>query len=284
MRVGAFVVPDAADPAATVRQIEAADAAGLDVVGIQDHPYQPRFFDTWTLLAFAAARTRSIQLVTGVANLPLRPPAMLAKASASLELLSEGRFALGLGSGAFGEAVAAMGGPRREGREAVDALEEAVAIIRGWWRGDRPLRFAGEHYTVDGAHPGPPPSAPIPLWLGSYKPRMLALTGRLADGWLPTVPYIDLDADAQRSHRAIDEAARRAGRDPAAIERALIAPLDAAPNAWPDQLVRAHETHRFDTVLAGVPAGPEGVDVIAHLGEQASVARERAPRVTDATN
>jgi hypothetical protein len=98
------------------------------------------------------------------------------------------------------------------------------------------------------------------------------------------VPYIDLDADAQRSHRAIDEAARRAGRDPAAIERALIAPLDGAPNRWPDQLVRLHDTHRFDTVLASVPAGPAGVDVIAHLGEQASVARERAPRVRDTTN
>jgi alkanesulfonate monooxygenase SsuD/methylene tetrahydromethanopterin reductase-like flavin-dependent oxidoreductase (luciferase family) len=203
---------------------------------------------------------------------------MLAKASASLDLLSQGRFALGLGTGAFGDAVVAMGGPRRSGPEAVDALEEAMAIIRGWWRGDRPLRVDGKHYHVDGAQPGPPPSRAIPLWLGAYKPRMLALTGDVADGWLPTVPYIDLDSDAQRSHHAIDEAARRAGRDPAAIERALIAPLDGPPAAWPDQLVRLHETYRFDTVLATVPAGVEGVDVVAHLGEQASVARERTAR------
>jgi alkanesulfonate monooxygenase SsuD/methylene tetrahydromethanopterin reductase-like flavin-dependent oxidoreductase (luciferase family) len=275
MRIGAFVVPDAADPAATVRQIEAADAAGLDVVGIQDHPYQPRFLETWTLLAFAAARTHSVQLVTGVANLPLRPPAMLAKASASLQLLSEGRLALGFGTGAFGDAVAAMGGPKRSGPEAVDALEEAVAIIQGWWRGDRPLRVAGKHYQVTGAQPGPPPGRPIPLWLGAYKPRMLALTGRVADGWLPTVPYIDLDADAQRSHRAIDEAAQRAGRDPADVERALITPLDGAPPRWPDQLARLHNQHGFGTVLVSVPAGTAGVDFVRQLGAQAELAHER---------
>ncbi|WP_022927247.1 LLM class flavin-dependent oxidoreductase [Patulibacter americanus] len=277
MRVGAFIVPDAADPATTVRQIEAAEGAGLDLVGIQDHPYQPRFLETWTLLAFAAARTRSIQLVSGVANLPLRPPAMLAKAAASLELLSEGRFALGLGSGAFGDAVAAMGGPKRTAPEGVDALEEAIAIIQGWWRGDRPLTVDGTHYRVKGAHPGPPPSQKIPLWLGAYKPRMLGLTGRLADGWLPTIPYIDLAADAQRSHHAIDEAAKRAGREPGDVERALIAPLDGPPPTWPDQLVRLHETHRFGTALVTVPAGTEGLDQLARLGEQAAVARERTP-------
>src|SRR4051795_13778957 len=88
--VGVFVVPDAADPAQTLAQIEAADAGGLDLVGIQDHPYQRRFLDTWTLLSYAAARTGRIRLVPDVANLPLRPPAVLAKAAASLDLLTGG--------------------------------------------------------------------------------------------------------------------------------------------------------------------------------------------------
>src|SRR3712207_7009897 len=95
--LGIFAVPDAVDPAATVEQIVAADRSGLDLAGVQDHPYQRRFLDTWTLLSFAAARTERIQLVPDVANLPLRPPALLAKAAASLDLLSGGRAEVGLG-------------------------------------------------------------------------------------------------------------------------------------------------------------------------------------------
>ncbi|MCZ0984819.1 LLM class flavin-dependent oxidoreductase [Streptomyces diastatochromogenes] len=98
-----------------------ADRAGLDLVTVQDHPYQQAFHDTWTLMAFLAARTERVTFVPTVANLPLRPPAMLAKAAASFDLLSGGRLQLGLGAGAFWEPIAAMGGPRRGKKEAVDA-------------------------------------------------------------------------------------------------------------------------------------------------------------------
>src|SRR3954452_23049373 len=108
VRLGVFVVPSAVDPAATVEQIVAADQAGLDLVGVQDHPYQQRFFDTFTLLAYVAGRTERVRLVTDVANLPLRSPKMLAKAAVSLDLLSGGRFELGLGAGAFWDGVEAM--------------------------------------------------------------------------------------------------------------------------------------------------------------------------------
>jgi alkanesulfonate monooxygenase SsuD/methylene tetrahydromethanopterin reductase-like flavin-dependent oxidoreductase (luciferase family) len=131
-----FVVPDATDPDTTVAQIVAADEAGLDVVGVQDHPYQRRFFDTWTLLSYVAARTERVRLVPDVASVPLRPPAMLAKAAASLDVLSGGRVELGLGAGAFWDAIVAMGGPRRSPGESVDALEEAIAILRRWFAGD----------------------------------------------------------------------------------------------------------------------------------------------------
>ena len=126
MRLGVFVVPDAEDSGLTLAQIDAADELGLDVVGVQDHPYQRRFLDTWTLLPYAAARTRRVVLVPDVANLPLRNPAVLAKAAASLDVLSGGRVELGLGAGAFWDAIAAMGGPRRDGPTSVDALEEAI--------------------------------------------------------------------------------------------------------------------------------------------------------------
>jgi alkanesulfonate monooxygenase SsuD/methylene tetrahydromethanopterin reductase-like flavin-dependent oxidoreductase (luciferase family) len=153
VKLGISVVPDATDPASTLEQIVVADRSGLDLVGVQDHPYQRRFFDTWTLLSFVAARTERIQLVTDVANLPLRPPAMLAKAAASLDVLSRGRFELGLGAGAFWDAVEAMGGPRRTAKDSVDALEEAIAILRAFWAAEDTLKLDGRHYTVNGVKP-----------------------------------------------------------------------------------------------------------------------------------
>src|SRR5215207_7020298 len=96
--VGIFVVPDAQDPARTVEQALAADRVGLDFVAVQDHPYQRRFFDTWTYLSYVAGRTRGVRLLPDVTSLPLRPPALLAKSAASLDVLSGGRVELGLGA------------------------------------------------------------------------------------------------------------------------------------------------------------------------------------------
>src|SRR5690348_944184 len=139
---GCFLPPDARQARAVVELARFADRLGLDLVGVQDHPYQPRFLDTWTLLSVLAARTERIRLVPDVINLPLRPPAVLARAAASLDLLSGGRVELGLGSGAFAKAVGSMGGPRREAGEATEALEEAITRSeerrvgkewRSWW-------------------------------------------------------------------------------------------------------------------------------------------------------
>ena len=130
---GYFLIPNAADPLLDIaREIE---ARGLDWIGIQDHPYQRRFVDTWTLLGAVAAVTTRVGFFPDVANLPLRPPAMMAKAAASLDVLSGGRFELGLGAGNFWDAIEAYGGPRREPRDALAALEEAILLIRLLWSG-----------------------------------------------------------------------------------------------------------------------------------------------------
>ncbi|MDQ0595993.1 alkanesulfonate monooxygenase SsuD/methylene tetrahydromethanopterin reductase-like flavin-dependent oxidoreductase (luciferase family) [Streptomyces canus] len=194
------------------------DELGLDLLTIQDHPYQESFDDTWTLLSFLAARTRNVTLVPTVASLPLRPPAVLAKSAATLDRLSGGRVRLGLGAGAFWEAIEAMGGARREPREAVDALDEAIDVIRAMWSGQRSVRVRGEHYSLAGVRPGPAPGPGMGLWLGSYGPRMLALTGARADGWLPSHAYLGLDALPVAVGR-IDDAATAAGRDPSAIRK-----------------------------------------------------------------
>src|SRR5437588_11383763 len=154
VKLGIFTVPDATDPASTIDQIVAADRSGLDIVGVQDHPYQRRFFDTWTLLAYAAGVTERVRFVPDVLNLALRLPTMIAKSVASHDLLSGGRIELGLGAGAFWDAIEAMGGPNLSAKESVDALEEAVEILRSCFSGERSVRFEGQHYRVAGAHQG----------------------------------------------------------------------------------------------------------------------------------
>jgi alkanesulfonate monooxygenase SsuD/methylene tetrahydromethanopterin reductase-like flavin-dependent oxidoreductase (luciferase family) len=217
---GLFLIPDAASYPDLLRQVEAAERGGLDLIGIQDHPYQRRFLDAFALIGDLLARTERLRFFPDVANLPLRPPAMIAKAAASLDVMSGGRFELGLGAGAFWDAIVAMGGPARSPRESVDALEEAIGIIRRAWSGERSVTFEGEHYAVRGFHPGPPPAHPIGIWLGAYKPRMLALTGRLADGWVPSLGNSSPAALAEMQRR-VDEAAGAVGRDPRAIRRVL---------------------------------------------------------------
>src|SRR5205809_301471 len=96
VRFGVFVIPEATER--PLQQALIADELGFDVIGVQDHPYQRRFFDTWTLLTAIAMRTERITVFPDVANLPLRPPAMLAKAAATLDILSGGRLELGLGA------------------------------------------------------------------------------------------------------------------------------------------------------------------------------------------
>jgi alkanesulfonate monooxygenase SsuD/methylene tetrahydromethanopterin reductase-like flavin-dependent oxidoreductase (luciferase family) len=220
LEFGISLVPNAADLAGIRAAVSAADAAGLDLVGIQDHPYQRRFLDTFALIGDLLARTERPRFFPDVASLPLRHPAMLAKQAASLDVLSGGRFELGLGAGSFWDAIAAMGGPRRAPGEAVGALEEAIGIIRKALGMETSVRLRGEHYTVDGYRPGPEPAHQMEIWVGAYGLRMLRLIGRLADGWVPSYGNTTLDRIAS-GQREIDDAASAAGRDPAAIRRLL---------------------------------------------------------------
>jgi len=218
---GISVVPLAATHRDIVAQVLAAERGGLDLVGIQDHPYQRRFLDTFALIADLLARTTSIRFFPDVANLPMRGPTMIAKAAASLDVMGDGRFELGLGAGSFWDAVAGMGGPRRTHREAADALEEAIPIIRGALDVGPERRVVsgpGPHYAVPGYPPGPAPAHRVEIWIGAYQPRGMRLIGRLADGWVPSVGRISLDALRTSSAR-IDEAALSAGRQPSEIRR-----------------------------------------------------------------
>jgi len=243
------------------------------LIGVQDHPYQSRFVDTWTLLTAMAMRTKRIHVFPDVANLPLRPPAILAKAAATLDLLTGGRVELGLGAGGSFEAIKAIGGPMRTRGESVDALEEAIHLIRLMWSGDRGVRFEGKHYQLAGVHTGPPPAHPVGIWLGAYKPRMLSLVGRAADGWVPSLGYMQ-PAGLLDGNRRIDEAAAAAGRDPRAIRRVLNAGADVPVELFTSLTVE----QGMDTYVIGGLEDPDALrwfasDVIPAVRD--AVARAR---------
>ena len=239
---GIFVLPDATDRLRPIDVAVRAEELGFELIGTQDHPYQWRFYDAWTLLTAIAMRTQRIRVFPDVVNLPLRPPAVLAKAAASLDLLSGGRVELGLGAGSISDAIKSIGGPVRTAGDSVSALEEAIQVIRLMWSGQRGARFDGRFYQLAGVNTGPVPLHPIGIWLGAYKPRMLGIVGRLADGWIPSLGYLK-PADMAEANARVDDAAAKAGRDPSSIRRVLNVGHDL--NA--EQFAELAIEHGFDT-------------------------------------
>jgi len=272
VRFGVFVTPEATERPLKLAAI--ADELGFDVAGVQDHPYQRRFYDTWTLLTAMAMRTERITVFPDVANVPLRPPAMLAKAAATLDILSGGRLELGLGAGGFWDGIKAYNGPARTPAESVSALEEAIQVIRLLWSGEHGIRFEGKFYQLTGAHSGPVPAHPVGIWLGAYRPRMLSLVGRLGDGWVPSYGYLK-EPELLEAGRRIDEAALAAGRDPRAVRRVLNAGyMDA------EQLVALVTEYGIDTFL--VTDDPDEMrtfmsEVAPRVREEVEARRSRRP-------
>jgi alkanesulfonate monooxygenase SsuD/methylene tetrahydromethanopterin reductase-like flavin-dependent oxidoreductase (luciferase family) len=244
---GISITPEWSKQEEVLRLVRVADETGLDLIGIQDHPYQWRFYDTWTLIAYLAGKTSRVRFFPDVIDLPLRPPAVLGKAAASLDVLTGGRIELGLGAGGFWDAIEAMGGPRRTPGEAVEATEEAIDVLRLVWSGERGVRYQGRHYRLSGLHTGPKPPHDIGIWVGASGRRMLDLIGRKADGWVPSAPWAPPEALPEYMRR-IDEAAARAGRDPSSIRRVYNLMGSIQPSTgqrfagpvsyWIDELVR----------------------------------------------
>ncbi len=258
LEFGASVEPLADPPDWAARVATAADRAGLDLLGIQDHPYQRRFLDTWTLISTLVPVTERLRFFPDVANLPLRPPAVLAKAAASLDVLSGGRVEMGLGAGGFWDAIQAMGGPRRSPGEAVRSVEEAIQVMRLIWSEERSVRFDGEIYTLKGVKPGPHPVHEIEIWVGAGGPRMLRLIGRLADGWVPSMGWAPPER-LPELHERIDEGAERAGREPGGIRRVYNLSgtigqsgdgvLDGPVSLWVEELTRFALELGMDTFI-----------------------------------
>ncbi|WP_158842308.1 LLM class flavin-dependent oxidoreductase [Saccharothrix deserti] len=199
----------------TLRLAVEADRAGLDLFTVSDHPYFGGRLDAYTIVGVALGRTTDIAGLVSVTNLPSRPAPMLARTVTSLSALSGGRIVLGMGAGGLWDDIARLGAPRRTPGAAIRALEEAITLVRALSGGGEPVTFDGEFYQVTALEPAPVPAAPV--WTGSVGPKSLAVTGRLADGWIPGHAADWLSERYRTSRPVIDEAATAAGRDPRGI-------------------------------------------------------------------
>ncbi|MFN8515748.1 MAG: LLM class flavin-dependent oxidoreductase [Chloroflexia bacterium] len=284
LQFGIFLTPDAAQAEAIVELARLADGLQLELLGVQDHPYQPRFLDAWTLLATLAGQTERIRLVPDVLTLPLRQPAVLACAAASPRSSVGAGWSWGWAS-ARSPTASRRQRPRRSPKEAVDALEEAIAVIRGARPPGQAATFDGKYYQLQGAQPGLATPHPIGIWLGSYKPRLLRLTGRLADGW-PSSPYAAPD-ELGEMNRIISEAAVEAGRDPAAIRRLYNVGgrfaareggfLQGPPRLWIEQLTALALEQGISGFLL-MPTGDPADDLRRFAEEVAPGVREAVER------
>jgi alkanesulfonate monooxygenase SsuD/methylene tetrahydromethanopterin reductase-like flavin-dependent oxidoreductase (luciferase family) len=220
-----------ADPVALAQR---AEDLGFDFVSTADHPCgdQPSY-ETWTMLSWIAARTSRIAVATRVLGLPYRHPPMVAKMAETLDRLSGGRLILGLGGGYSDDEFRAFGLGVPTARDKVDGLAEAIGIIRGLWS-EPAFTFEGRRYRVSQADVEPKPGHRIPIWLGTFGPRALAVTGRLADGWIPSLGHA-APGDLGVMRDRVLAAARQAGRDPGELTCALNldVEVDEHPGAGP---------------------------------------------------
>jgi probable F420-dependent oxidoreductase len=222
------------------------------------------FHEPFVLFGYLAAIT-SMELVTGVIILPQRQTALVAKQAAEVDLLTEGRFRLGVGLGWNQVEYEALG---KDFTDRGRRLAEQVALLRQLWT-ERSVTFRGQYETVNAAGLAPPPvQRPIPIWFGAESPPALRRAGRLADGWFPQVhPGPQLEEAIALVHKA----AESAGRDPASLGMEGRVGLSSGLDAAAEETAEWRSSGATHVVINSMGMGAGGID--RHIGALAEVAR-----------
>jgi alkanesulfonate monooxygenase SsuD/methylene tetrahydromethanopterin reductase-like flavin-dependent oxidoreductase (luciferase family) len=261
-RFGVSIIPSASRRSDPVEQARRAEELGFDLVSIWDHPHgENPSFETWTLMTWIAARTTRILVASNVLGLPFRLPALTAKMAETLDL-SAGRLIIGLGGGGDDEEFAGFGAPARTPSEKVEALEEGIAVIRGVWA-ESPFTYHGRHYRNEAAMLEPKPSHGIPIWLGTYGRRALELTGREADGWIPSMGPAP-PSQVTSKMKLVRRAAEHAGRDPDSLEYAynVSVRIGAPPDDDPERRVTGEPDEIVERMLELLDPGVHGPQLL----------------------
>jgi probable F420-dependent oxidoreductase len=280
--VNISTTPGAGDPVAAAQQ---AEALGFDFVSASDHLHgEHPTYEPWTTLSWIAAVTSRIRVATRVLAVPYRHPAVVAKMAETLDRLSYGRLILGMGGGYSDEEFRAFGLGARRPAEKIKGLEEATLIARGLWSQES-LSVQGRLYRVQEARLEPKPEHRIPIWLGTYGPRALTLTGRLADGWIPTLEFAPPDQVPAMRDRVLS-AASAAGRDPEEITCVYNLEVRVDERAAPSRAVVSGSSEQVTerlseliplgfTAFNFLPTGPEPEE------QRERLAREVIPAVQE---
>jgi phthiodiolone/phenolphthiodiolone dimycocerosates ketoreductase len=249
---------------AAVKFAQRAEADGFDAVWWPDHlmgwhpdslwtpdlspladsqPNPHTYFDPLVMMGAVGAQTTRLRVGVVVTDLIRRHPAVLAQTMLTLDHLTGGRAILGLGSGERLN-IRPYGLPWDR---PVARLSEGIDVMRLLWQAEGPVDFEGTFFTLTKAVLGLAPHGQAPqIWTAAHGPRMLELTGRKADGWLPTKMT---PADYEISLKAIRAAARCAGRDPDAITPALLGYVLIGPDEPTVQRLTEHPLVRALCVL-----------------------------------
>jgi alkanesulfonate monooxygenase SsuD/methylene tetrahydromethanopterin reductase-like flavin-dependent oxidoreductase (luciferase family) len=272
--VGLGITTSAARGDDPLGEARAAEKLGFDFVSASDHPVGAHpSYDTLTLLTWIAAQTSRIRVATRVLGVPFRRPAMLAKAAESLHRLSGGRLILGLGGGHSDEEIAALGAASLTPGHKVTGLSDAVTILRGAWSGAE-FSHHGTQHSVNRLTLTPAPESPIPVWLGTYGPKALAVTGRLADGWIPSLGFAPPDTIPAMLGR-IRDAAAAANRPDDAVRPVYNVPVvlgrhdDGAVSGSPGDVV--------EQLRGFVELGFRGFNLVLDPSDAQAVAEEVLP-------
>jgi alkanesulfonate monooxygenase SsuD/methylene tetrahydromethanopterin reductase-like flavin-dependent oxidoreductase (luciferase family) len=253
-----------------------AEELGFDFLSVSDHPADPGgTYEAWTLLSWIAASTTRIRLASRVLGVPYRSPAVVAKMAETFDRLSGGRLILGLGGGYSDGEFRAFGLPMPTAREKVDGLADAIRIARGLWAQPEFTYRGPVHHTED-ATVAPRPEHRIPIWLGTFGDRALAVTGRLADGWIPSLGSAPPDV-ATGMRDKILVAAEAVGRAPEEFTFAYH--LQVEPGKVDDPSVVSGPVGEVAQALAGfvalgfntlslVPGGPSRAETVEWLAEE----------------
>jgi alkanesulfonate monooxygenase SsuD/methylene tetrahydromethanopterin reductase-like flavin-dependent oxidoreductase (luciferase family) len=256
-----------------LRLAQQADRDGLDVFSLWDHPYLGDQLDAYAAIGFILGRTRQITGLANVSNLPTRPAPLLARMVTSLSALSGGRIVLGMGAGGRWDRISDLGVPRLSPGAAVEALEEAITLVKLLSGGGPPVSYQGRHYRLQQIEPAEVPAPPV--WTGSVGPKSLAATGRVADGWIPGHAADWLSERYRTSRTIFDHAATAVDRDPAEIhtiynfpgqitDRPLPATRDrdgrwigGSVGQWVEELTGAVQEHQASGFILFPPHGAE---------------------------
>lgn len=251
---------------------EADDVPELEHAWLLDHlmpiggdPAGP-IFEGWTLLSALAAQTRRLRLGLLVTSNRFRPPAVLAKIAATVDVVSGGRLDFGIGVGSRpGHPLARReydgnGLPYLDTADAVERLDEACTVIKRLWTSGEPFDFEGRQIRLTGAfgNPRPVQRPHPPVLIGGRSAATLRLVARHADIW--NIPGGDLDDCVARS-ALLDRYCAEIGRDPAGITRSIHLPVESYERPEPTrEAIGAAVAAGFGHVILSVPAPyPTGV-------------------------